>query len=152
MKVHWRFNDLAGAIERGQLELWDPTGDASSAGLTASMSKVGIPEGTLVRGALPRRALPRRADSGGADSGGEGGGGEGGGGEHGPLFHADPPVNFKRPFENQIDHDRDAHHSVLDVVRARTTRWSRCSRARWQVLSCQVAPRTPRERRCRTPT
>jgi hypothetical protein len=58
MKVHWRFNDLAGAIKRGQLELWDPTGDASSADLTASMSKTGIPEGTLVRGALPRRALP----------------------------------------------------------------------------------------------
>ena len=151
LKLFWRFHDLKGAIERGQLELWDPEGahDSSDA-LTEKMKVTGISEGTIVRGALPRRkggaakddkaeeaAKERKGGAAkdeakaakeGTATGGPGKGTAGGGQVDPPpsLFHADPPISFKRPFDNQVG-------AATHV----TPCWTAYDEAK-QVLSCQV--------------
>ena len=65
MKIHWRFNDLAGAIGRDQIEFYSPEGGGDGTDpelLTGEMLDTGIPNGTLVRGGLPRRKHGKRGD------------------------------------------------------------------------------------------
>ena len=65
MKIYWRFNDLAGAIGRDQIEFYSPEGGGDGTDpelLTGEMLDTGIPNGTLVRGGLPRRKHGKRGD------------------------------------------------------------------------------------------
>jgi hypothetical protein len=128
LKLFWRFHDLQGAIECGQLELWDPEGGHdSSVALTEKMLITGISEGTLVSGALPRRkggaaTVAATADTEAAAAAAAAAAAD----PPTPLFHADPPINFKHPFNNQVG-------AATHVTQC----WTAYDKAK-QVLSCQV--------------